>query len=312
MAESSGHDRPGRNKYDRSSKYESDRKNAGTSDDTSPPRAAVPATTDQFQPRNLPTPTLYNPIFGGRRRDRRRAQEHIDALRIATEVAGAAEVLEGSLTKVEEAHQQRELVQLRRGQLPAKIELENLDLGNKLLAARTGFEAAAERQQDERIQRERDRRLDDEDFEIALAKRHAELLEAQAQERAAAAYAAQADEIGKRRAEAELHKASETAFEKEADAERERRRRDQERHKRGQETADPTEYVPAALRTPLKVVDTVAESREWIEGKIAKIKSDADAAGRPLTRQDIEKIDQYQDALDQGESSIRRQGASDL
>jgi hypothetical protein len=272
------------------------------------PKPAV----DQFQPRNLPTAALYNPTLGGRRRDLREAQEHIRGLQVANQIAGAAEALEGGLTSLEDTHQRRELVQLRRKQLPAKIELENRKLAEEVLQSRTAYEAAVESQQDERTHRQRDRELADEEFETMLATRRAARLEAQAHALAAEQNLAHAAETGRRKAEADLHKASEAAYEKEAEAETQRQRRDQARHKRGQAAVDPAEDVPPDLRAPLRVVRTVAENREWVDREIAKIKERAAAEGRPLSREDLEKIDQLEDAYTEGEASIRRRGASDL
>jgi len=58
------------------------------------------------------------------------------------------------------------------------------------------------------------------------------------------------------------------------------------------------------------VVRTVAKNREWVDREIAKINEEA--GGRPLSREQLEKIDQLEDAHAEGESSIRRRGASDL
>jgi hypothetical protein len=299
-----------RNEYDIPNEYEQEPRGTSTS---VPSAASVPRpSVDAFQPRNLATAALYTPTLGGTRRDRRRAEDHIEGLHIANQVAGAAEILEQGLTKLEEAHQQRELVQLRRMQLPAKIEAENLELGHKLLQGRTDFEAMAEQQHEERVKRDRLRQIKAEDFAATMHRKRAERLEAEARERSAAAYAAHAEEIGRRQAEAAFHKASETAFEKEADAETQRRRRDQERHRRGQATSEQSEDVPEDLRGPLATERTMAQSREWVMAKIAQIKKRAQAEGRPLSPQELEQIDQYQDALEEGEASIRRRGASDL
>lgn len=313
MAQGNGHGQAGRNKYDKPNKYESERKHAGTS---APPAVAPAVITkpaiDQFQPRNLPTPALYNPTLGGRRRDQRQAQEHIRALQTANQIAGAAAVLVEGLTKFEETHQRHELVQLRRGQLPAKIEHENLSLGGELLQARTEFEAKVEKQQDERVDRERIRELEREDFETLRADRRAARLEAQARALAAEQNLARASETGQRKAEAAFHKAAEEAFEAAADAESQRRRRDQERHKRGQAADDQTDDMPADVRAPLRVVRTVAKTREWAEREEARIRAPFEAAGQPLSREATEEIDQIWDAIQEAESSIRRRGASDL
>jgi hypothetical protein len=70
--------------------------------------------------------------------------------------------------------------------------------------------------------------------------------------------------------------------------------------------------VPDDLRGPLATERTVALNRGWVERKVAEIRQRAQAEGRPLSRQELEQIDQYEDALEEGEASIRRRGASDL
>ena len=185
MVQGNGRDQSWRSRYDKPNKYTGERTQAGTHP---PPAVVMPRVAnlaiDQFQPRNLPTPTVYTPPLGESRRGRRRAKQLADDLRTASEVHEAARGYEESLTKLEEAHQHRELVQLRRAQLPAKMELENLGIGKELIAARTAFETTVERQEVERTDRERNRLLDQEDFETQLANRRAARLEAQARARA--------------------------------------------------------------------------------------------------------------------------------
>lgn len=246
MAQSNGGHR---SEYDIDNEYEQETESAKTSAPPSAPVAVPKPSTDAFRPRNLPTPAIYIPTLGGRRRDRRHAEDHIRGLQLANRVAGAAEVLEQGITKVVEAGQQREMAEQRRAQIPAKIEEENLELGERVLQRRAAFAAAARQQQDEGVKHERLQQIKTEDFETTLHNKRADRLQAEARERAAEAYLAHAEEIGKRKAEADFHKADEAAFEKEANAEAQRRRRDQERDKRGQAAADPTEEVPADLRS---------------------------------------------------------------
>jgi hypothetical protein len=70
--------------------------------------------------------------------------------------------------------------------------------------------------------------------------------------------------------------------------------------------------TPADLRAPLAAEQMVARNREWIRRKIAEIRKRAADENRPLTVDEIEQIDRYQDAEVSSEASIRRRGASDL
>lgn len=300
-----------RNEFDIENEYEQP-------DDSRKPGAPVTAptvvpkpSTDAFQPRRLSTPAIYTPTLGGRRRDRRDAEDHIRALQIATQVAGAAEGYEKGLTTLIEANQQRELAEQRRTQIPAKIELENLEIGKQVLQLRDEFAAAVDAQRDEQVKRDRLRQIKSEDFEATLADRRAAKLAAQARELMAEQSRARAAETAQRKADADLHRASSEAFEKEAEAETQRRRRDQERHRRTQ-AADGNEDIPPDLQQPLATERTVSTAREWVDRRIAQIRRRALQEHRELTPEELEQIQQLLDAAEAGEDSIRRRGASDL
>jgi hypothetical protein len=313
MTHGNGHDRSWRSRYDKPNKYAGERKQTDTNRlpaVTAPTVARPPI--DQFQPRNLPTPAVYTPVLGESRRGRRRAKQLVEDLRTASEVHEAARGCEESLTNLEEAHQQRELVQLRRAQLPARIELENLSIGKEVLAARTAFESMVEQQQDDRTDRERHRLLDHEDFETQLANRRAARLEAEARARAAEEYAGHAAEISQRRAEADLHKATEAAFGKEADAEAERRRRDQERQRRRQTVQPEGPDMPEPLARHYATERKVQTSRKRAEEMAEAIRQRAAAAGRELTDDEAEDIDALFSAAAGAEGTIRRGDATDF
>ena len=55
----------------------------------------------------------------------------------------------------------------------------------------------------------------------------------------------------------------------------------------------------------------VARNRDWIRRKIDEIRKRAADERRPLTSEEIETVDRYQDAEVSSEASIRRRGASD-
>ena len=313
MTEGHGRDQSWRSRYDKPNKYAEERPSAGTN--LLP--AVVPPTvarlpTDQFQPRNSPMPAVYTPLIGESRRGRRRGKQLVEDLQTASEVHEAARGYEESLTKLEEAHQHRELVQLRRAQLPAKIELENLAIGRELLAAHTAFEAKVEKQQDERTDRERHRLLDREDFETQLADRRAARLEAQARAAAAEEYAVHAAEIGQRRAEADLHKATEAALGKEADAEAERNRRDQQRQRRRQAQAPEGPDLPEPLARHYATERKVQTSRKRAEELAETVRQRAAAANRDLTDDEVEEIDALLSAAAGAEDTIRRGDATDF
>src|SRR5207249_3519203 len=108
MAQSNGGNR---SEYDIDNEYEQESGSAKTS--ASPPAPAVvpKPSTDAFRPRNLPTAGIYVPTLGGRRRDRRDAEDHIRGLQVATRVAGAAGGFEQELTRLIETGQQREMAE---------------------------------------------------------------------------------------------------------------------------------------------------------------------------------------------------------
>lgn len=74
----------------------------------------------------------------------------------------------------------------------------------------------------------------------------------------------------------------------------------------------PMDDTPPDLREQLATEHAVARNREWIRRKIEEIRKRAADAGRPLSAEEIEQIDRYQDAEVASEASLRRRGASDL
>lgn len=84
------------------------------------------------------------------------------------------------------------------------------------------------------------------------------------------------------------------------------------RLRQGRATAGPVDDTPPDLREPLATEQLVSRNREWIRRKIEEIRRQAANEGRPLTIEEIEQIDHYQDAEVASEASIRRRGASDL
>jgi len=84
------------------------------------------------------------------------------------------------------------------------------------------------------------------------------------------------------------------------------------RLREGAPSTGPMDDTPPDLRAPLATEHLVARNRDWTRGKIEEIRRRAADAGRPLTIEEIEQIDRYQDAEVSSEASIRRRGASDL
>jgi len=84
------------------------------------------------------------------------------------------------------------------------------------------------------------------------------------------------------------------------------------RLREGGSSPGPMDDTPADLRAPLAAEQMVARNREWIRRKIEEIRKRAVDENRPLTVEEIEQIDRYQDAEVSSEASIRRRGASDL
>jgi hypothetical protein len=77
-------------------------------------------------------------------------------------------------------------------------------------------------------------------------------------------------------------------------------------------SSGPMDDTPPDLRASLATEHAVARNREWIRGKIEEIRRRAADEKRPLSAEEIEKIDRYQDAEVSTEASLRRRGASDL
>ena len=77
-------------------------------------------------------------------------------------------------------------------------------------------------------------------------------------------------------------------------------------------SSGPMDDTPPDLRGHLATEHTVARNRGWIRRKIDEIRKRAADERRPLTSEEIETVDRYQDAEVSSEASIRRRGASDL
>ena len=178
------------------------------------------------------------------------------------------------------------------------------------MEAQSVFEASVESRVDERVDRERNRHVEREDFEITIAKKRAERLEAQAQEKAAEERLARASEIARRQTEADFHKASSSAFEHEADAEAERRRRDHERQRR--HGGEPADDVPEEFAVHYATENRVSAIRRHAEREVQKIRDAAARAGNDLTPDQEAAIDALLNAADRAEAAIRAGGASDL
>ena len=78
------------------------------------------------------------------------------------------------------------------------------------------------------------------------------------------------------------------------------------------QSAGPMDDTPPDLRGHLATEHMVARNRGWIRRKIDEIRKRAADERRPLTSEEIETVDRYQDAEVSSEASIRRRGASDL
>jgi hypothetical protein len=84
------------------------------------------------------------------------------------------------------------------------------------------------------------------------------------------------------------------------------------RLREGSLSTGPMDDTPPDLRAPLATEHMIARNHDWIHRKIEEIRKRAADKGRPLTVEEIEQIDRYQDAEVSSEASIRRRGASDL
>jgi hypothetical protein len=295
------------NKYDRPNKYE-EAEPAGTTPARQGSSASASAgMTENWPVRSNPGAPSYQPALGETGRGRRRAEKLRGDLSTAALVADAGSAFNQALTRLEDSAQRLEEVQERRRLIPLKIEKEKFEIGKAVIDARSDFEGALDQQEEKRIDQHRRRQLDAEDFEIVRLEKQAARLELEARIAAANAEAVYSGDIGRRKAQAELHKAEGEALRQEADAARQRQHRDQASTPPGD-----TDDVPPDLRAPLATARKVARTREWVDRKIAEIKLRAETERRQLTPEDFERIDQLNDAAANGEASIRRSGASDV
>jgi hypothetical protein len=310
-----GHDPSpgGNNKYDARNRYEAGAASSAAEPSSLPvPAIMPPAAGGPWKARGTPNVALYDPILGDTRRRRRDAAQLVTDVGTATTVAEAGVRFVQSLGRLEEARQDLEQVHERRSLAPLKAEQERLALGEELIKGRNAFEAVLDTQQVERVDRERRRRLDAEDFENTRLRKEAERLEAEARIRTAEAQMSLAAEIGKRRAAADLHAADEAMFRNEAAAETERRRRDEARQKRVQASPPEGPEMPEPLARHYATEQRVQTSRRRAERLIQETLQRAEAEGRELTDDEIEDIDALKNAAAGAEDTIRRGDATDF
>jgi hypothetical protein len=304
------------NKYERENKYEQPE---ATADRHSGPEVLPPIeplivrVRAEWRARSTPDPSLYRPELGDDWETRRKGKKLLGSYQTAHFVSNAATGYHEALARLEAARQELELASERRALVPLKAEQERIVLGDQIVKARTMFEATLEEQNNQRVERQRRRALDTDDFEIARSNREAAKLEAQARVKTAEARLPYAAKVGERIAQGELRKLDEELSNSERVSGSERRQPAEPRRKRSKARKKPkAEDLPEPLRQHLATERAVQETRMHVDRRASAIRRRAKAESRPLTPEEIEEIHLYESAGEAAEGSIRRGEASDL
>lgn len=224
-----------------------------------------------------------------------------------TKVAAAQRGLREEATRLEGATQELERTRARRQQLPKMIEMDAIGIEMALIEQREQLAERQARQHRRPLERQRDRELDDLDYQITLASKEKELAEQQATAGRAKAEAELADRTARADAEAK-------AFKKEG--EREEARAEVERHRSArEEDAEARRFaqkegLPPEMARHLKTAQQRRRFDDVAERKIADILASVDGDESALTAEQQDELDDWREAAAKAKTDLDKASAA--
>ncbi len=271
--------------------------------------ARINSQTEPFRPRaleelNLPLPQRAprnwwtgDPDYAGL------ARQFEDV----TKVAEAQRGLREAALALEVSTQELERTRARRQQLPRLIEMDGIGIEMAFIEQQEQLAERQARQHRRPLERQRDRELDDLDYQIAVASKETDLAEQLATAERAKAEADLAERTARADAEAK-------AFKKEGEREEARAEVDRHRSTR-EEDADARRFaqkegLPPEMARHLKAAQQRRRYDDVAERKIADILASVDGDESALTPEQQDDLDDWREAAAKAKTDLDKASAA--